>query len=120
MLTQSPLHVGDEQLTKEKMEQLGSQGGFFITIAKLEEGNPQESPMPSLELIVVDCRRRELDLVVEQASNEFLSDENFVKLRYFYQFAWRKNIEQFEERCNKRKEKHPKMEEASIQRSNKG
>lgn len=34
--TQSALLVGDEKPTKEEMEQLGSQGGVFITISELE------------------------------------------------------------------------------------
>ena len=96
------------------MEQLGSQGGVSIISIELEEGNPQEPPMPSLELTVADYKGRELDPMVEQASHEFHSDDSFVKSRSFYQFACKKNIELFEERYNKRKAKHPKMEEASI------
>lgn len=38
--TQSPLHIEDEHLTRDQVEQLGSQGGDFITIVELEEGNP--------------------------------------------------------------------------------
>lgn len=104
--TQFQLHVRDEKITKEKMEQLGSQGGVFIIVSELEEGNPQEPPMPSLELTVADYRGRELEPMVEKSSHEFLSNDSFVKSRAFYQFAWRTNIE-FEERCNKRKEEKP-------------
>lgn len=87
---------------------------MFITTVELEEGNPQEPPMPNLELIVADYRGKELDLVLEQTNHEFLSDDNFVKSRAFYQFSWRNNIEKFEEICNKRKAKHPKKEDAVI------
>ncbi len=113
--TQSPLHIGDKQLTKDKMEQLGSQGRVFIAISKLEVGYPQEPPMPSLELTVADYKGRELDPMVEQASHEFLSDDSFVKSRFFYQFAWTTNVEWFKERCNKRKEEKLEMEEAALQ-----
>lgn len=40
MPSQSPLHIGEEQLTREKIEQSGSQGGVFIIAVELEEGNP--------------------------------------------------------------------------------
>lgn len=66
------------------MEQLGSQGGIFITTTELEEGNPEKPPTPSLELTVTDYRGRELDPFVEQASHEFIFDDNFVKSRAFY------------------------------------
>lgn len=54
--------------------------------------------MPSLEINIVDYKGRELDPIVEQASHEFISDDNFVKSRAFYQFSWRTNIGLFEER----------------------
>jgi len=73
---------------------VGSQGGVFITTVELEEGNPQEPPM---------------------SCHEFIFDDNFVKSRAFYQFAWRKNIGLFEETCSKLKTKHPEMEEVDIQ-----
>lgn len=57
--------------------------------------------MPSLELTIADYRWKQLDAVVEQASHEFLSNDNFVKSKAFYQFAWRTNIENFEERCKR-------------------
>ena len=81
----------------------------------MNEGNLQEPPMPSLNLIVVDYKGRELDLVMEQASHEFLSDDNFVKSRAFYQFAWRSNIGRFDEGCNKLKSEHLEIEDVAIQ-----
>ena len=95
---------------------MGSQEGVFITQAKLNEGNLQEPPMPSLDLIVADYKGRELDPIMEQASHESLLDENFVKSRTFYQFSWRLNISRFEERCNKLKSKHLEIEDVAIQR----
>ena len=68
------------------MEQLGSQGGVFITSSKLEERNPQEPPMPSLELTMVDYIGRKLDPMMEQACYELISNDNFIKSRAFYQF----------------------------------
>ena len=85
--TQSPLQTGDEWFTREQMEQLGSQREIFITQDELEEGNLQEPPIPSLELIVVDCGGKELVPMIEHDSHEFLSDDNFVKTRAFHQFS---------------------------------
>ena len=113
--TQSPLQIGEEQITGEQVEQLGSQGGVFITQAKLNEGSLQEPPMSSLNLIETNYKGRELDPVMEQASHEFLSDDNFVKSRAFYQFSWRSNMGKFEERCNKLKSEHLEIEDLAIE-----
>ena len=51
--------------------------------------------MPSFELTVADFMGRELDHVLEQASQQFLSDDSFVKSRAFYQFSWRENMHIF-------------------------
>ena len=59
--------------------------------------------MPSIELIFFDYQGIELDPMVEQVSQEFLSDDNFVKSIAFYQFGRRENIQLSEERCNKMK-----------------
>ena len=40
--------------------------------------------MPSFELTVADFRGRELDPILEQASQQFLSDDSFVKSRAFH------------------------------------
>ena len=71
--------------------------------------------MPSFELTVADFRGKELDPIFKQASQQFLSDDSFVKSRAFYQFAWRENMHIFEERCKNMKAEHPEMDEASIQ-----
>ena len=70
--------------------------------------------MPSLDLNIVDYRGRELDPIVEQASQEFISNDNLVKSRAFYQFTWRTNIGISEERCNKMKTEHLEMEEVDL------
>ena len=85
--SQTPMRIEEEQLTNEKIEQIGSQGGIFVTQVEINEGSSQEPPVPSFELTVVDFRGRELDPVLEQASQQFLYDDNFVKYRAFYQFA---------------------------------
>jgi hypothetical protein len=113
--SQNPIRIEEEQLTDEQIEQIGSQGEVFITQAEIDEGNPQEPPVPSFELTVADFRGRELDPILEQASQHFLSDDNFVKSRAFLQFSWRANMNTFEERCMKMKEEHPEMDETFIQ-----
>ena len=52
---------------------------------------------------------------MEQASQQFLSDDVFVKSRDFHQFVWKANMHIFEERCKNMKTEHPEMDEASIQ-----
>ena len=56
-----------------------------------------------------------MDPVLEQASQHFLSDNNFVRSRAFHQFAWRVNMHIFEQRCNNMRTEHPEMDETSIQ-----
>ena len=70
--------------------------------------------MPSLELTVADYKGRELDPIIKQASHQFLLDDRFIKFGTFHQFAWWENIGKFEERCNKLRIKHPKMEETAL------
>ena len=108
--SQTPMRIEEEQLAEEKIEQIGSQGGVFVTQVEIDEENPQEPPMPSFELTIADYRGRDLDLVLEQASQQFLSNDSFVKSRTFSQFAWRTNMSNFEERCKKLKAKHPEMD----------
>ena len=71
--------------------------------------------MPSFELTVVDFRGKELNPILEQASQHFLFDDNFVKSRVFHQFSWRENMHIFEEKCRNMKAEHLEMDEASIQ-----
>ena len=44
---------------------MGSQGGIFITQAELDEGNPPEPPLPSLDLTIGNYGGRELDPILE-------------------------------------------------------
>ena len=71
--------------------------------------------MPSFKFTIADLRGKELDPVLEQASQQFFSDDVFVKSRAFDQFVWKENMHIFEERCKNMKIKHPEMDEASIQ-----
>ena len=82
--TQSPLWIGEEQITGEQIEQLGSQGGVFINQVELDKGNPYEPPMPSLDLIVVNYKGRESNPMIEEASHQFFPDDSFVKSRAFH------------------------------------
>ena len=56
-----------------------------------------------------------MNLYNDWDSHEFLSNDNFIKSRAFYQFAWRINIENFEERYSKRKVEQPDKEDSFIQ-----
>ena len=58
---------------------MGGHNDVLIISSKLEGGMLQEAPMPTLDLIVEDFKRREMDLVIEYDSNEFISDDDFVK-----------------------------------------
>ena len=110
------MRIEEEQLTDKKIEQIGSQGEVFVTQIEINEGNPQEPPMPSLEMTVADFKGKILDPILEQATQQFLSDDNFVKSRAFHQFSWRANMSNFEEICrNMKKIEHLEMDEASIQ-----
>ena len=62
---------------------MGSSGSIFITRVELDEGNPPEPPLPSLDLKIAEYRGRELDPILEQASHQFLADDSFVKTRAF-------------------------------------
>lgn len=42
-----------------------SLGGVFITQVELDEGNPPEPPLPSLDLTIAKYKGRELDPVLE-------------------------------------------------------
>ena len=56
---------------------------MVVTSTDLEIGEPQEPPIPSLDLIVADYQGKEIDPIVAQASEKFINDENFVKSRAF-------------------------------------
>lgn len=113
--SQTLMRIEEEELTDEKIEQIGYQGGVFVTQEEIDEGNPQEPPVPSPEQIVVDYRGRELNLILEKANQQFLSDDSFVKSRAFHQFACRENMNSSKERCKNLKTKHQEMDESSIQ-----
>ena len=68
----------------------------------------------NLELIVENYKGKELDPMIEHASHELIIDDNFAKTRAFYQFSWRINMGNFEERCNKLEVEHPKMKEVDV------
>ena len=70
---------------------------------------------PTLDLIVEDFKGREIDPVIHQDFNKFLSDDDFVKSREFLQFFWRINIQNFEVRCKKMKIEKPNKEDSIIE-----
>ena len=93
--SQTPMRIEEEELTDEQIEQIGSQGGVFVTQEEIDEGNPQEPHVLDFELTIAYFRGRELDPILEQANQQFLSDDGFVKSRAFHQFAWRENMHIF-------------------------
>lgn len=80
----------------------------------MDEGTLKETPIPSMELSVSDFKGKDLDPIIEQDSHKFLLDDSFVNFRAFFQFAWRLNISDFEERCQKRKQEQPNKDDSII------
>ena len=66
--SQTPMRIEEEQLTDEQIEQIGSQGGVFVTQVEINEGNPQEPPVPSFKLSIAELRGKELDPALKQGS----------------------------------------------------
>ena len=98
-----------------KLNKLDHKGEFLLPGQKLMKEIPKSPPVQIFELIVVDFKGRELDPILEQASQKILSDDSFVKSRAFHQFSWRENMHIFEEKCKNMKAEHPEMDEASNQ-----
>ena len=71
---------------------MGGEGDVIVTSTYLDVGEPQEPPIPSLYLTIVDYQGKEIDPIVSQAFEKFISDENFVRSRAFAQFLWRLNM----------------------------
>lgn len=93
--SQSPIRIDDEVSLREQLRQIGEEGNVIVTPTDLEIGEPQEPPIPSLDLTVANYQGKEIDPLVAQASEKFINDENFVKSRAFAQFLWKLNIGNF-------------------------
>ena len=83
---QSPLRLDDEKIIRRELTQEGEQGYIIITPAELEKNVPQEPPEPVLDLTVADYKGKEIDPIISQPYDQFISDNDFVKTRAFKQF----------------------------------
>lgn len=76
---------------------------------------PQEPPEPSFEMTIHDFRDKEIDLVIHQIIETFMSENDFVKSRAFLQFLWRSNLQIFQAKCKKIKVEQPLVEDSFIE-----
>lgn len=104
---QFPIHIGDEQVAAEQLLQLGSLGEITYTYDEVEDGMPEEPKDAEMDITTNEFKGQELDLSIKQANEEFLVDSNFVTSGAFMQFMWKKNIDKFDARCEKRKNEQP-------------
>lgn len=88
--------LDSEEIVKARIEEMNHQNTMFVTVAELEEGMPVEPLEPSFDLTVGDLGGNEMDPVVYQAAQTFMSDDSFVKSRAFLQFLWNRNFHHFE------------------------
>lgn len=91
-LSQSPIHIGDEQAVAEQLLQLGSLREIAYTYEETQGGIPKEPSSVEMNLTEDEFKGKQLNLVVKQASDEFLADSNFFT-GAFMQFVWKQNIE---------------------------
>ena len=54
---------------------MGGKGAILINIIEVQEGALKEPYMPLLALIVEDFKWKDIDPIVEKASNKFLNDD---------------------------------------------
>ena len=86
--SQFPLRLDDEQKIRRELTHEGEQGNIIITPTELEENVPQEPLEPVLDLTVANYNGKEIDPIISQAYDQFISDNDFVKTRAFKQFLW--------------------------------
>lgn len=112
--SQVPKNFDSVEMVKSKMEELHRQNCIFVTVTKLEEGVLVEPPEPSFELTAQDFKGNEMDPVIYQAAQTFMSDNSFIKSRAFLQFLWKRNFVAFEAKCKKLKVEQPHLEDSII------
>ena len=71
-----PLWIEDEASLREQLRQMGGEGDIVVTTADIERGVPEEPPMPSFDLTIVDYKGKKIDLIIAQDSH--IDDESFV------------------------------------------
>ena len=82
------MRLDDEQIVRRELGQEGEQGNIIITPIEFEE-NVQKEPLELiLDLTMADYRGKEIDPIISQAYDQFISDNNFVKTKAFKQFLW--------------------------------
>ena len=64
---------------------------------------------------MADYRGEEIDPIIGQAYDQFISNDDFVKSRAFKQFLWRINMHNFQLRCKKIKAEQPNVKESTIE-----
>ena len=64
---------------------------------------------------MVDYRGREIDPIIGQAYDQFISNNDFVKSRAFKQFLWRINMHSFQLGYNEIKVEQLDVEESAIE-----
>ena len=102
-------------MVKTRMEELDRQRCMVVIIDELEEGVPVEPLEPSFDLTMHEFRGNEMDSVVYQATQNFMSDDSFVKSRAFLQFLWKRNLPLFESQCKKKKAEQPHLGAPAIE-----
>ena len=68
-----------------------------------------------MDLTVVDYEGKEIDLIISQAFDQFIFDDDFVKSRAFKQFLWRTNMHSFQLKSQKIKAEQPDVEDSTIE-----
>ena len=91
--------MDDEQIVRRELRQEGEKGKIIITPTKLEENVPQEPLELVLDLTMADYKGKEIDPIISQAYDQFISDNDFVKSRAFKQFLWQINMHNFQLKC---------------------
>ena len=86
-----------------------------MTPTELDKNAPQEPPELVLELTMANYRGREIDPIIGQAYDQFISDNDFVKSKAFKQFLWRTNMHNFQLKYKKIKAKQPDVEDFAIE-----
>lgn len=113
--SQTPLRIDDEASLREQLRKIGGEGDRVVITANIERGVPKEPPVPSFDLTSANYRGKEIDPIIAQASHKFIDDENFVKSRAFAQFLWRRNIDNFEPKCQTIKEEKPNKLDSEVE-----
>ena len=107
-------------MVREELRQRDVQSGIVITVDELEENMPREAIEPVLDLTITDYRGKEADPIINQAYDNFVSNDDFVKPRVFKQILWRIHMQIFEAKCRKIKIEQSNKEDSDRKEEIKG